>query len=230
MLIYKITNKINGKVYIGQTIQCLKKRWSQHKSDSKKSNMTIHKAMRKYGIENFTIEEIGGANNITELNYQEWLLIHKYNSLDRNIGYNNRFGGLNSKLTDKTKQKISKIAKKRKENPNQKKVINIKTGKQWSSAKECALECGMNYKSLTNKLSGRDRNNTNFRWTKEPNKSKPWIGNHHKKIINKKTGEIFNSISEAAKKNNIKRVTLSWKLSNPSKNNTNFDYFKKGGC
>ena len=77
MLIYKITNKINGKVYIGQTIQCLKKRWSQHKSDSKKSNMTIHKAMRKYGIENFTIEEIGGANNITELNYQEWLLIYK---------------------------------------------------------------------------------------------------------------------------------------------------------
>jgi len=30
--------------------------------------------------------------------------------------------------------------------------------------------------------------------------------------------------------NKIKRVTLSWKLSNPSKNNTNFDYFKKGGC
>lgn len=84
MLIYKITNKINGKVYIGQTIRSLKKRFNEH-CNNKKS--TISKAIQKYGKENFTIEEIDGANNQSELNYKEWLLIYKFNSLTPN-GYN----------------------------------------------------------------------------------------------------------------------------------------------
>jgi group I intron endonuclease len=62
--IYKITNNINKKVYIGQTNN-LKKRWNEHKrlgnsnNSSKKSiNSKLYSAMKKYGVENFTIEVI----------------------------------------------------------------------------------------------------------------------------------------------------------------------------
>ena len=61
--IYKITNKINGKVYVGQTTKTLKERFEKHcwgttKKDSYHFNMAIKKAIKKYGKENFTIELI----------------------------------------------------------------------------------------------------------------------------------------------------------------------------
>ena len=63
MLIYKITNKINNKCYIGQTIKTAEERWKEHKRNininhSNCINKTLYKAMRKYGIENFTFEVI----------------------------------------------------------------------------------------------------------------------------------------------------------------------------
>ena len=65
MIIYKITNKINNKVYIGLTTRTLKYRWSTHITESKNLNNQKHlyRAMRKYGIENFTIEEIDSTND-----------------------------------------------------------------------------------------------------------------------------------------------------------------------
>lgn len=59
--IYKITNKINGKVYIGKTIHSIETRWNQHIYESKKQRYEcrpLYDAFNKYGIENFTIEEI----------------------------------------------------------------------------------------------------------------------------------------------------------------------------
>lgn len=59
MIIYKITNIANGRVYIGQTVMSLARRWSQH-STSKK-NSPLYNAFRHYGPENFTIETICSA-------------------------------------------------------------------------------------------------------------------------------------------------------------------------
>ena len=58
--IYKIQNKINNKIYIGQTHYNINKRWSEHCSSSLElnSNYPLHCAIRKYGKENFTIEII----------------------------------------------------------------------------------------------------------------------------------------------------------------------------
>ena len=94
MIIYKITNKINGKIYIGQTIRAIKKRFKQHirESSSGRGNALLNKTIRKYGKENFTIEEIGGANSQSELNYLEWLYVHNFNSLVPN-GLNMKEGG-----------------------------------------------------------------------------------------------------------------------------------------
>lgn len=58
--IYKITNTINNKVYIGETTRTINARWRQHKARAKDSQYTeyLYRAIRKYGIENFTIEEL----------------------------------------------------------------------------------------------------------------------------------------------------------------------------
>ena len=58
--IYKITNTINNKVYIGETTRTMKARWQQHKSRVKMPEYTeyLYRAIRKYGIENFIIEEL----------------------------------------------------------------------------------------------------------------------------------------------------------------------------
>ena len=91
--IYKITNTINGKSYLGQTIQNVKERFYQHcatKCSKAVSNMAIHRAIKKYGKSNFTvevIEEIDSAN----LNDRERYWIKYYNSY--NNGYNSTKGG-----------------------------------------------------------------------------------------------------------------------------------------
>lgn len=61
--IYKITNKINNKIYIGQTTQPLNSRWTQHKAKAKRKNLSttnfigsLYYDMNKYGAENFEIE------------------------------------------------------------------------------------------------------------------------------------------------------------------------------
>lgn len=91
--IYKITNTINSKSYIGQTIQNVKERFYQHcatKCSKAVSNMAIHRAIKKYGKSNFTvevIEEIDSAN----LNDRERYWIRYYDSY--NNGYNSTEGG-----------------------------------------------------------------------------------------------------------------------------------------
>lgn len=95
--IYKITNNINKKVYIGQTNN-LKKRWNEHKrlgnsnNSSKKSiNSKLYSAMKKYGVENFTIEVIEEPTE--NYNEREKYWIKYYHSNERDKGYNIASGG-----------------------------------------------------------------------------------------------------------------------------------------
>lgn len=92
-IIYKITNSINDKVYIGQTRMSLPARWSKHKQIAQKSNKGLYGAMQKYGIENFKIEEIIRCE-IEKLNELEVFYIKKYNSFYN--GYNLTIGGDNA--------------------------------------------------------------------------------------------------------------------------------------
>ena len=59
-IIYKITNLANNKIYIGETIRNLNVRWNEHKSEALGGRhgytYHLHNAIRKYGIDNFIIE------------------------------------------------------------------------------------------------------------------------------------------------------------------------------
>jgi group I intron endonuclease len=112
-LIYKATNKINGKVYIGQTCSLLNKRIYDHKKRSKNSNISnnnkFYNAIKKYGFENFEWEIL--QKNIPQEKLDEWEIkyIREYNSfLD---GYNSTEGGKRSSpmVFPETKAKISKL-------------------------------------------------------------------------------------------------------------------------
>lgn len=87
-IIYKITNKVNGKSYIGQTRYTIEFRWKQHQH--KKDNTYFHNAIHKYGIDNFSIEILEECN-IEDLNSREIFYIAKYNTFDK--GYNLTIGG-----------------------------------------------------------------------------------------------------------------------------------------
>lgn len=96
--IYKITNTLNNKVYIGQTIKTIEKRFQQHKNNSNKSyfsQIVLYKAFNKYGIENFVCEEIEQVeNNLLDEREKYW--IEYYNSFFN--GYNSTLGGRATQL------------------------------------------------------------------------------------------------------------------------------------
>lgn len=91
--IYKITNCINGKMYIGQTIHP-NRRWTEHKQKARngQDQFPIHLAIAKYGADNFTFEIIEWTE---DFNNEERRLIQELNTLSPN-GYNISEGGENN--------------------------------------------------------------------------------------------------------------------------------------
>lgn len=91
--IYKITNKVNGKIYIGKTVLSIQKRWQQHCSDcgkEDKGKRPLYSAMRKYGVENFYIEQVEECSEEI-LSDRERYWIEYYGSFKN--GYNATLGG-----------------------------------------------------------------------------------------------------------------------------------------
>lgn len=114
--IYKITNKINGKVYIGKTLNSIQKRWREHLIDSKKrrcEKRPLYSAINKYGEENFEIEQIEECSHDI-LNERECYWIEYFGSFKN--GYNATVGGdgrpyLDYDLIYNTYIKINSISK-----------------------------------------------------------------------------------------------------------------------
>ena len=104
--IYKITNKLNGKVYIGQSID-IDTRWRQH--INAKDDMLIHKSIQKYGAENFSFEVLLECP-AEMLNDWERDMIALYDCISPN-GYNLTEGGGGCKCSEETKKKMSKAKK-----------------------------------------------------------------------------------------------------------------------
>lgn len=104
--LYRITNKINGKIYIGQAAD-LSKRWSDHRRAVRlnKPTQTIHHAMIKYGLDNFEFEIIASCTTQDDANFTETQLVEQYQShVSTDKGYNVTLGGMNAPKTEAFKQ------------------------------------------------------------------------------------------------------------------------------
>lgn len=89
--IYKITNLLNGKIYIGQTSRTVEARWKEHQKDSTRRTFEqrpLYRAINKYGVENFSIETIEETDSPNE---RERFWIEYYGSYKN--GYNATIGG-----------------------------------------------------------------------------------------------------------------------------------------
>ena len=138
MLIYKITNLINNKCYIGQTIKTAEERWKEHQAHAfgfhpNDQNKTLYKAIRKYGLENFTFEVLqDNIETFEQLDKAEIYWIDYYNSFVK--GYNETFGG----------QQYHKIL------PNKEIIENYYKTK---SARKTALKFGIDHSTVDDILN-----------------------------------------------------------------------------
>jgi group I intron endonuclease len=98
MFVYKITNKINGMLYIGITTRTVHQRWLQHKGCALRGKIRypLYNAMKHYGVDAFEVETVHIGNTLEEIQRIEIELIKKYGAYIRNgNGYNLTHGGEN---------------------------------------------------------------------------------------------------------------------------------------
>jgi group I intron endonuclease len=134
LIIYKVTNRINGKVYIGQTKRSLEARWKAHCAASvcwwKEGRGKLQRAIHEYGRENFTVERIDVAADKEEANAKEVYWIAQYNAVEN--GYNSSLGG--------------------KYSANRKRVLAVEDGLIFDTIKEAAAYCGRSASSIQEAL------------------------------------------------------------------------------
>lgn len=183
--IYKITNKINGKCYIGQSND-INRRWQQELSPNAKLNPHLARAFEKYGTYNFEFEIIEECHREL-LNEREQFWINLYNSADKNFGYNKTLGGdgnlgrhfimseeqkekirkanTGHKLTEEQLIKIREISK-YKINPNQIVIFCYETNKYYLSIGKAAKELGICKDSIRQVINGQNNHALNYRFCK----------------------------------------------------------------
>lgn len=109
-VIYKITNLINNKVYIGQTTLSFKLRYDSTDWWTKTHNEHLKNSVLKYGVENFNVdEEFDVAYSKEELDNKEIYYIRLYNSNNRLYGYNKKDGGANGKHSKESIEKMRRV-------------------------------------------------------------------------------------------------------------------------
>jgi group I intron endonuclease len=109
--IYLLTNRVNGKYYVGQTLRTARHRWSVHKCEAKtrsaRASAYLYKAIRKHGADAFIVETLATATNLDDLNRLEELWILVLDAMNPAVGYNAARGGRNHVATAATRAKVS---------------------------------------------------------------------------------------------------------------------------
>lgn len=180
MFIYKITNKINNKFYIGQTIRPVEQRFQRYINDAINNKLDTHfaRAIRKYGKENFDVEVIDTSTNQTELTQKEYYWINYYDATNPLFGYNEtndiyKCGG--NTYISKTNVEMSVIEEKIRQtkigdkNPNAKaiKCRNVNTLEElhFNTMKECQDYFGeTNHQFISRRCLGKLKNLYKNQW------------------------------------------------------------------
>lgn len=180
LIIYKITNNINNKIYIGQTVRDLDTRIKEHR---RHKDCIMYNAFNKYGYDNFTIEIIDTAETIDELNEKEIYWISYYDSTNKDKGYNLCEGGNNTvgfKHSEESKRLMSEHAVRRFGPDNH--FYNMH---HTDETKEKMKQSWINRKESGEQLP------------------------QCRRVINLDTGEVFNSIVDACDKYDVKATHVS---------------------
>lgn len=114
-VIYCIEHICSGRVYIGQTVQGIRKRWARHQIETCCARLS--RAIKKYGPDSFTISQIDVASSKEELDALESFYIELYASTNKKLGFNLMSGGSFGTHSDESKQKMSAAVRKAYENP-----------------------------------------------------------------------------------------------------------------
>lgn len=177
--IYMHKNKINGKVYIGQTCQKLDQRFRN--GEGYKKCTYFYKAIQKYGWNNFEHIVLENGLTLNQANKREQYYIKLYNSNNKSNGYNSTSGGMNFKMSEEQKIKLSKIKKGKpgiKHTQEYKDNMSKIMKQRWKDKEEREKLC-----------KAMKENHADFKGGKHPKA---------KKVMRLDTQEIFNSCGEAA--------------------------------
>ena len=127
--IYLFRNKINNKLYVGQSTR-VRDRISEHiQNVVNKKNCVLYNAINLYGLENFEFNIIDVASDMNSLNEKEIYYINIHKSNIREFGYNIEEGGRNAKASAETKEILSNQRKGRKQNSEWVNKRNLKISK-----------------------------------------------------------------------------------------------------
>lgn len=197
--IYKITNKINGKCYIGQSND-IHRRWKQELAPNAKLNPHLARAFEKYGIDNFEFEIIEECQR-EQLNEREQFYIEIYHSIDPKLGYNKTEGGDGNLgrhfiMSEEQKEKIRKAntgrkytddklvnvryACQHKIDPNQIVIYCYETNKYYLSIGKAAKELGICKDSIRHVINGHDKHALNYRFCKMSDDINEFIESCHR--------------------------------------------------
>jgi group I intron endonuclease len=211
--IYMIKNKINNKLYIGQTIRNdLNCRWREHKLCKKNSiGNCLYNAYNKYGIDNFEYKLICVCFN-EDCNKFEEEYIKKYNTIYPN-GYNLQPGGGNHSLSEEVKQIISEKTKGK---------VSWNKGKKTSDEQKTKLSESLIKWHLNNKHERTSETNNKISkslktyYTNNTNKNKKCV-KIEQYDLNNNYIKTFNSINSAAKEVGITQMMINRASSNEEK-------------
>lgn len=208
MVIYKIINTINNKIYIGQTINNLKVRMHQHKYGK---CLKLKAAFQKYGYENFIIKPIVRCSSIEEMNHREQLCIKLYKSQIN--GYNLTSGGENGKKH--STETLEKIKKALTGKPSPKKGL---PGRKWDEYQKIKYS-----KTMKGRPNLKNRGKVRSLEFKLKCKERVTLRNY-KKVINTETNQILNSVKELQHILNKPYSTIVNWLNGTNKNKTTWKY------
>jgi len=153
-VIYKLTNTINSKSYIGQTINFTKRMNEHRRSAINGEDYYLYRAMKKYGLDAFKIDIIIRCNNIAELNTFECYYINKYNTFNKHFGYNSTSGGGGCSGHKQSENTINSRVRK-----NNKAVLQYDLNgnfiKAWKSIRCAAEKLGLDRPNISNCCNGK---------------------------------------------------------------------------
>lgn len=94
LMVYCVTNTVNGKIYIGKTRQTIRRRWNHHVHQANTGcSRNLCKAIRKYGEAAFMVDILGVYQTLEDLNQAEIKFIADLRAIEPKVGYNMTTGG-----------------------------------------------------------------------------------------------------------------------------------------